>query len=361
MDGLDKLKQNLEQQDESVKESNPLIDKLLSSIHWPWWKWNEHKEKQATLQAMHKVISVRYKVYTVLIVICARYLRWNFLQPQIQKYKSLVSEIQASEMRELQLKGTLENYKKSQEYINLINEQQNSTAIYKCINDTIWCDNLDPQIKENLEVVKAYLQIGNLYDDKMIIDEKSLLINLDAFMTKKWRNGFPTDQSNGDIYAIDIGEPKQIDQQLYKVPVQVSIKFLDKNWLLWFVDNIENRIIKWIDAKVVRSTPVWYLIEEISYDIVKYQEEQEVKVEMTAYYYQEIREEGQAGWENAIGGESPLGQPTSSLSIIPATWSMQDQPPDSTLDIKQATWEDLPSTQEDPGLPSASYVWTESE
>jgi hypothetical protein len=137
-------------------------------------------------------------------------------------------------------------------------------------------------------VVKAYLQIGNLYDKKMIIDEKSLLMNLDAFMTKRWNEtGNPTTQNNGSIEELIIGDPQQIAEQLYQVPVDIVVEFPDSEDLLSFISNTEDRIIVDINTELFKSTPVLYRIQELAYDIVKYEETQAVQIKMIAYYYEE--------------------------------------------------------------------------
>jgi len=224
------------------------------------------------------------------MLVVAWYIWSTFLQPVMQRHSSLVDQIASKETQLLKSEKQLKRYKKDNAFVALMNEEENKEAIYACINEELDCEDIVPELKEQLEIVKAYLQIGNLYDNKMVIDEKSLLINLDAYMTRQWKNGFPTEKKNGEIQEIKIGEPKQIIQQLYEAPVDLVVEFYNKDGLISFVDNIENRIIKGIDATVLKAIPVLYFIEEIAYDIVKYQEEQRVKIEMTAYYYHEETE-----------------------------------------------------------------------
>jgi hypothetical protein len=180
----------------------------------------------------------------------------------------------------------LNDYQQDQRYVDSIEEKND--AIKNCVNFDSGCDDLPANILSNLDVVKAFLQIGNLYDSKMIIDEKSLLMNLDAFMTKRWNEtGNPTTQNNGSIEELVIGDPKQIAEQLYQVPVDVVVEFPDSEDLLSFISNTEDRIIVDINTELFKSTPVLYRIQELAYDIVKYEESQEVQIKMIAYYYEE--------------------------------------------------------------------------
>ena len=58
-----------------------------------------------------------------------------------------------------------------------------------------------------------------------------------------------------------------------------QIVFENKDDLITFVDNIEQYIIQEKEDRIL------YTIDEVSYDIMQYDEKQSTKVSLTAYYF----------------------------------------------------------------------------
>lgn len=56
--------------------------------------------------------------------------------------------------------------------------------LISCINDNDECDQIDPRISSDLDVARAYLQLGGLDSEKMGIDEKKILKNLDQYLVR---------------------------------------------------------------------------------------------------------------------------------------------------------------------------------
>lgn len=269
-----------------MTNTSPLLDKLL-----------EDKNKTKAVDPVatstsrpwaqtQKIISLRYKIYTLIMLLVCWFMWTELLSPAIDRYQQTQSSIQTNERQIVGQTKKLKKYQADQQYVLTI--QENEQLIRQCINNKQWCEQLADNLRDNLDVIKAFIQIGNLYDAKMLIDEKSLLMNLDAFMTKR-RNeeGKPTIQSNGQIQELVIGDPSKISQELYQVPVDIVVTFPDSDELMSFITNTEDKIIADIQTEVFKSTPVLYRINELAYDIVNYQEEQEVTIKMIAYYYEE--------------------------------------------------------------------------
>jgi hypothetical protein len=78
-----------------------------------------------------------------------------------------------------------------------------------------------------------------------------------------------------------MGEPEVIEGKVkfYKLPIEVEITFDDKDDLITFVDNIESYIIPDKENRIL------YVIDEVSYDIMAYDEEQSTNVSLSAYYF----------------------------------------------------------------------------
>ena len=64
-----------------------------------------------------------------------------------------------------------------------------------------------------------------------------------------------------------------------KVPILIKVTFSDKDDLISFVDNIEKFIISNTEDSIL------YKIEELSYDIMAYEESQTTDIVLTAYYF----------------------------------------------------------------------------
>jgi hypothetical protein len=131
---------------------------------------------------------------------------------------------------------------------------------------------------DNRDIVRSYLLLGSLVHPRMIVDERKILANVNEFLLKV-DGDINQNQRNGKLNRLSIGKPESINDTLYKVPIQLSISFDDKDALLSFLGNVEKR---------VPSNPVisvLYVIDQITYDIINYNDKQEVMISMTAYYY----------------------------------------------------------------------------
>jgi hypothetical protein len=96
-------------------------------------------------------------------------------------------------------------------------------------------------ITTNLDAVRAYLQLGNLQRSKMEVDESKILKNINEFITQK--NILDTQRDyNGIVSSITIDNPEDLENNIMKVPVELTITFNSKQDLLTFLSNIENYV-----------------------------------------------------------------------------------------------------------------------
>jgi len=132
-----------------------------------------------------------------------------------------------------------EQYKQEQ---NLFKEITNNKSILiTCINKQSSCDQLPNTITTNLDAVRAYLQLGNLQRSKMEVDESKILKNINEFITQK--NILDTKRDyNGIVSSITIDNPESLENNIMKVPVELTITFNSKQDLLTFLSNIENYV-----------------------------------------------------------------------------------------------------------------------
>jgi len=132
-----------------------------------------------------------------------------------------------------------EQYKQEQ---NLFKEiTNNKNILITCINKQSSCDQLPNAITTNLDAVRAYLQLGNLQRSKMDVDESKILKNINEFITQK--NILDTKRDyNGIVSSITIDNPENLENNIMKVPVELTITFNSKQDLLTFLSNIENYV-----------------------------------------------------------------------------------------------------------------------
>lgn len=243
------------------------------------------KNNQVAIAQEMRFLDVKYKVYTVIIGIIL-----------ILMYVGIFTEqwIVSGALQETRAKrqslGTIdttisdtisrqEQYKQEQ---NLFKEITNNKSILiTCINKQSSCDQLPNAITTNLDAVRAYLQLGNLQRSKMEVDESKILKNINEFITQK--NILDTKRDyNGIVSSITIDNPENLENNIMKVPVELTITFNSKQDLLTFLSNIENYVFaEWDDL----SSSVLFRIEELKYDIVNYKESQDVQVSLSAYAY----------------------------------------------------------------------------
>ena len=109
----------------------------------------------------------------------------------------------------------------------------------------------------------------------MPFDQKKILANINEYLLRGASN-----QSNGVVTSIIFGNLIPMDEVkgVVMVPITLTVDFADKNGLLSFVYNVENTISP--------QFPMLYKINSINYDIVKYQENQTVNIELIGYMLQ---------------------------------------------------------------------------
>lgn len=225
-----------------------------------------------------RVVWVRYKVYTIILLILLFILWYNYILPSFDKYQSEKLELSNLELQMLNFENTKNKYEANKWLVDKIKQVETQAA--SCVNSLQWCDELPILIKNNFGIVRSYLLLREMDGEKMELDEKIIVANIDSFLLKK----YPLDENsrtlNGILNKISIGEKEQLKEHLYFVPIELSITFEDKTWLLSFIDNVEKKI------PVDENIRMLYKIDKISYDIVNSDQMQDASVFMYLYFYE---------------------------------------------------------------------------
>jgi len=150
--------------------------------------------------------------------------------------------------------------------------QKSESAITDCVNQRVGCANLDTKIKDNFALARSFLLLSDLHDSKMEINEKTLLKNINEYLLGK---------SVSSVQNISLGKSELVLGNLYTIPVTLRVEFNDKDSLFAFIDRVDKQIPS------TESLRVLYKLDEVSYDIMHYNESQTVDLTLHAFYYQQ--------------------------------------------------------------------------
>lgn len=246
-----------------------------------------------------RVVTAKYKLYIILllILICLFWLNYN---PSMQN--TLIINKSAYTQAKNRLKSIetdIQNANNDMQY--LCNPENgimpNEQTLKDCLNEWEDCENLPEQWKEasedeedlryDISIPFSYLQLHSLYNKKMAVDEKLVLKNLNEYLIKQDILGWSKSKV-WDILRISIGDPKPIYgwNHFFQVPVNVQIEFSTIDDLIWFLHNVERRLIDDSEDRIL------YKIQSVSYDIIANDEPQITNISMIAYYYYDEMFEG---------------------------------------------------------------------
>ena len=274
-------------------ENKEIMEKLLDSNHSTMnvedkvltnpKKWDENSVPRI------RVVTAKYKVYLVLLLIFIAILVLEYIPDMKSKYDSREASYDQVKSQLLSVKGKIVEAQKEEQYLNEIIE--NEDILKSCLNEETdescsllpdsWKKTTNEWEEYDYVVPLSYLQTNSLYDAKMLVDEKKVLKNLNEYLIKEdilWNSRTRV----WDLLKISIGDPTPVvggDQHFFVVPVDVTIEFVTIDDLIWFLYNVEKKLInRWEDR-------ILYKIQTVSYDIISNDEPQVTDITMLAYYY----------------------------------------------------------------------------
>jgi len=292
------------------------IDNLIDSQKTSAYDQQLEIEAEENELAITKVVTAKYKVYVVLLIIVAAYLFYS-VYPTVSRNYDNANNTYVAKTNELAQK-TSEVERLTKERLKLVSSKKAADTVIECINNSTMCRN-DPnnedfpcdklttdahdgicdaipaELSWDIKTIVSYLQLGALSSEKMGIDEEKVLKNLDWYLIKNHPDQ-EISTPNGVIESINIGEEEHVkwnngkwlgakdnngleEHGLHMVPITISISFTDKDDLITFVDNIEQYIIPAEDDRIL------YQIVEVSYDMMAYDEKQSTEISLIAYYF----------------------------------------------------------------------------
>lgn len=254
--------------------NNEIISRLLSDAgtHIP-----ESSDNQVQSLASARVVTTRYKVY-LLVIVAMIYIftMYMFLptldrqQAQQASLQNVVNQLQNFEAKRLQ-------YVADAEFIQQLNQQEE--ILLSCINNQTGCDALNPILQDRQDLAMLFLKFNSIIDPIMGVNERRILASLNdyALILKPYASS--ARERNGVIQSIRIADPVLYDGNIYRLPITLSIQFANQNGLLSFIHNIENTIPTLAEYRLL------YMIDQIDYDVVRYQEQQQADIQLSLFYY----------------------------------------------------------------------------
>lgn len=264
-----------------MQQNNEIIDRLI------WWQTNaslidsfEEEGTDANFDAINRnrIISLKYKLYLFLSAVWLYICIANFVIPSWDKLESQKTSLSEISKNVNSFESTKKELEKDKKLIGDINLSKDKIAM--CLNEHKFCPEIAENLRNEFSIVRSYLQIWDLSSKKMIVNEKFILANINEYLIRNMQNGDLTKNRNWQIDGISIWDPTKYDGNLYYVPVRLNVSFENKDYLLDFISNVEKKILVDQDYRIL------YKIDQVSYDIVDYNDKQNVDIVLIAYYYQ---------------------------------------------------------------------------
>lgn len=260
--------------------NNEIINRLLENQKETDLDQDLNHETEQDLDVINKsrVVSLKYKLYLFLVVVWLYISVFNFVLPAWDKLGDTKISLKTLQTKIAEFDTRKKALEKDRDFIN--NIESNKEIIVSCLNENQNCPQINSWLRKDFSIVRSYLQIGDLSSKKMVVNEKYILANINEYLIRNMQDGDVTNSRNWSIDRISIWEPVKFEWKLYYVPVRLNVSFENKDYLLDFISNVERKILADKDYRVL------YKIDQVSYDIVEYQDKQDVDVVLVAYYYQ---------------------------------------------------------------------------
>ncbi len=259
-------------------ENKELLSKLMSDNSNKFdsiqESWDSDNEKMMTAS---RVVQVRYRFYAVWVLLVILLVLFRFVLPGIDKYNAEKSNLDNINRQMESIQAREDQYKQNIWFLEDV--QRQSEQIISCVDKWDSCQEITKEIQDHFGVARSYLLTYNMDGNKMEVDERKIIENIDMFLLK--REPFANNSSiNGTLTKILIWD-KVLEGWLYAVPIQLDITFDDKDSLLSFINNVEKYIPESENMRIL------YKIDKITYDIVNSDESQDTTIYMYLYYYDE--------------------------------------------------------------------------
>lgn len=235
-----------------------------------------------------KVHLVKQRMYLLWIIIV-----WWFLWSSISWYETdlqtIKSQIEETKAQIATWQAQIEQFQESEKLLNSLSAGETAIRTVRCLQNENQCWLLQQttewkNIYNKLDQVRSYFLLSELSGAKMTIDQKAILQSLNDYYLVGKPQDSATDVPIWSLKSLVFWKISAVDEKkwLYKQPINVTIEFSRKEMLDLFLWKIE----KWIDPSSNRAR-LLLKVESIDFDIVKYQDPQDVQMTLNIYFYRQ--------------------------------------------------------------------------
>ena len=319
-------------------ENNEIMKRLLDDTNHnesqqrATWARGKSKGEDLPISKI-RVVTAKYKVYIVLVLIFICILLFEYI-PDIKRSYNWKKD--SYQQVQTQLKSVEDEIKKAENNKQYLSEiENNEESLKTCLNERnrdvclslpeswmVWEWN---ERQYDFSVPLSYLQVHSLYNNKMPVDEKKVLKNLNEYLIKQdilWG----TKSRVWDILRISIWDPTSIrDDHFFSVPVNVTIEFKTIWDLTWFLYNVEKKMVDDWENRIL------YKIQSVSYDIIANDEPQVTDISMIAYYYHDEKFDGVDEYAEILG----TNEDADNIEVEEQEWQEESDSSDNSGSILQ--------------------------
>lgn len=249
--------------------------------------WNLEWDMNAFEQE-RKVGLVKQRMYLLWLVVL-----WGFLWSTIWSYQTDIDAIKTqTEVTKAQIvswQTQIDQFKESEKLLNSLSAGETALRTVRCLQNENQCGLLQqtPEWKnifDKLDQVRSYFLLWQLSWAKMTIDQKAILQSFNDYYLVGKPQDSSIEVSIWTLKSLVFWKISAVDERkwLYKQPVNVTIEFSRKEMLDLFLGKIE----KWIDPSSNRDR-LLLKVESIDFNIVKYQDPQDVQMTLNIYFYRQ--------------------------------------------------------------------------
>ncbi len=225
----------------------------------------EIKIQQKVKETKHKIV--------LFIVILISIFYWGEFTESFDTVESKTNTYDSLSLERDNIQSDISQAEDNLKDLDYLNE--NESEIFACLNrdECDIQDHFEDNENFNEETIRYYFSITKHEQEKMDFDQKLVLRSINEFLLNN-------NSSNpfGDLNIVSFWNVSDawFYDWVYSLPISLNINFSNVDSLINFLEKIE----EWAN----RSLPVLYEVDSVNYDIVSYDEEQTVNINLNAYF-----------------------------------------------------------------------------
>ena len=248
-----------------------------------------HRDEDLSISRV-RVVTAKYKIFIMILAIVMIVLYFVYIPEAKRSYNWEVNSYNNMENNLRDIESKIKIAQDDKKFLAEIVE--NEATLKDCLNNknNQACASLKQKWHKwtwtgaelDYTVPLSFQQLQSLHSEKMSVDEKRVLKNLNEYLIKHDITWWSKEKV-WEILRISIWETENLWNTFFSVLVEVSIEFTNIDDLVDFLYNIEKKMIESTEDRIL------YKIQSVSYDIISNDEPQITDIAMIAYYYYDER------------------------------------------------------------------------